>query len=132
MSAAAKVPSLPEQVLAKVPDAARSYEEIRVILADDVADPALKELCMRYVAEDDDVVAHARDPERFDERERAALAWANAVGWNADEADDELWERLHAHFTEPELVDLWYAMQMGLAWSHLSRALRAGFPELSD
>jgi alkylhydroperoxidase family enzyme len=118
-------------VLAKVPAAAASYTEIQEILRADVVEPELKELCMRYVAEDDDVVAHAQDPERFDERTRTALAWANAAGWNADEADDALWERLHEHFSEPELVEIWYAIQAGLGWSHLRRAFAAGF-DFSD
>src|ERR687890_2152043 len=41
----------------------------------------------------------------FDERQKAALAYAEAITWHLD-TDDELWERLHAHFTEPELVEL--------------------------
>ena len=71
-----------------------------------LVDPAVKELCARFRAEEDDVVAHADDPERYDERERAAMAWAQAIGWNPDAADEELWRRLHAHFTDPELVEL--------------------------
>jgi hypothetical protein len=124
-------PSLPVSLLERVPGAAASYAEIQEIIQNGVADRELKELCMRYVAEDDEVVAHAQDPERYDERTRAVLAWANAIGWNSDEADDEVWERLHAHFSEPELVELWYAMQAGLGWSHLRRAFAAGF-DFSD
>lgn len=71
-----------------------------------LVDARVKDLCARFVAEDDDVVAHADDPERYDERERAAMAWAQAIGWNPDAADEALWRRLHAHFTDPELVEL--------------------------
>jgi alkylhydroperoxidase family enzyme len=42
---------------------------------------------------------------RFDERQKAALAYAEAIAWHLD-AGDELWDRLHAHFSEPELVEL--------------------------
>ena len=80
-----------------------------------LVDPAVKALCARFVHEDDDVVAHADDPERYDERERAALAWAQAIGWNPDAADNALWERLHRHFTDPELVELgtFIALELG-------------------
>ena len=80
-----------------------------------LVDARVKELCARFVAEDDEVVAHADDPERFDERERVALAWVLAIGWNPDAADDELWARLQAHFTDPELVELgtFISLEMG-------------------
>lgn len=41
----------------------------------------------------------------FDERQKAALAYAEAIAWHLD-TDDAFWERLHGHFTEPELVEL--------------------------
>jgi alkylhydroperoxidase family enzyme len=42
---------------------------------------------------------------RFDSREKAALAYAEAIAWHLPD-DDALWDRLHSHFTEPELVEL--------------------------
>ena len=41
----------------------------------------------------------------FSERQKAALAYAEAIAWHLD-TDDEFWERMRAHFTEPELVEL--------------------------
>ncbi len=41
----------------------------------------------------------------FSDRQKAALAYAEAIAWHLD-AGDELWERLHRHFSEPELVEL--------------------------
>jgi hypothetical protein len=41
----------------------------------------------------------------FGEREKAALAYAEAITWRL-ESDDALWERLHRHFSEPELAEL--------------------------
>lgn len=41
----------------------------------------------------------------FDERQKAALAYAEAIAWHLD-TDDEFWDRMHAHFSEPELVEL--------------------------
>ena len=41
----------------------------------------------------------------YDERQKAALAYAEAIVWRAD-TDDAFWERMHRHFSEPELVEL--------------------------
>jgi hypothetical protein len=35
-----------------------------------------------------------------------ALRYTDAICWNPSSADDEMWRQLHAHFTEPELVEL--------------------------
>jgi alkylhydroperoxidase family enzyme len=43
--------------------------------------------------------------EGYDERQKAALAYAEAIAWGLD-TDDAFWERLHAQFSEPELVEL--------------------------
>ena len=52
--------------------------------------------------------------DRYDAREKAALAYTEAITWDL-ETDDELWARLHANFTEPELVELGFfvALTMG-------------------
>jgi alkylhydroperoxidase family enzyme len=108
-----------DAVRARVPPALAAYAETRAtVLQDGLVDPALKRLCARYLAQDDDVVAHAEDPGRFDERERAALAWTFAIAWNSDAADQALWDRLHAHFSEPELVELGYAIAFMLGQQH--------------
>src|SRR5207245_10847668 len=36
----------------------------------------------------------------YDERQKAALAYAEAITWHLN-ADDAFWERLHRHFSEP-------------------------------
>ena len=41
----------------------------------------------------------------YSERERAALSYAEAITWRLD-PDDRFWERLRAHFSEEELVEL--------------------------
>jgi alkylhydroperoxidase family enzyme len=43
--------------------------------------------------------------EVYDERQKAALAYAEAIAWHLD-TDDDFWERMYRHFTEPELVEL--------------------------
>jgi alkylhydroperoxidase family enzyme len=108
-----------DAVRARVPAALAAYAETRTtVLEDGIVDPELKRLCARYLAEDDEVLAHADDPERFDEKQRAALAWTHAIAWNSDAADAALWERLHAQFTEPELVELGYAIAFMLGQQH--------------
>jgi alkylhydroperoxidase family enzyme len=51
---------------------------------------------------------------RYTERQKAALAYAEAITWHLD-TDDAFWERLHACFSEPELVELgcFIALTMG-------------------
>lgn len=41
----------------------------------------------------------------YDDRQKAALAYAEAIAWSSQDLDG-LWERLHTHFSEPELVEL--------------------------
>jgi alkylhydroperoxidase family enzyme len=51
---------------------------------------------------------------RYDDRQKAALAYAECITWDLP-ADDKLWARLHKHFSEPELVEIGYfvAITMG-------------------
>jgi alkylhydroperoxidase family enzyme len=52
--------------------------------------------------------------DRYDDRQKAALAYAEAITWRLS-TDDAFWDRLGAHFTEPELVELgcFIALTMG-------------------
>jgi alkylhydroperoxidase family enzyme len=52
--------------------------------------------------------------DKYDARQKAALGYTEAIVWDLP-TDDDLWHRLHEHFTEPELVELGYfvAMTMG-------------------
>jgi hypothetical protein len=118
-----------DAVRARVPDALRVYAETRAtVLQGGIVDSSLKELCARYIAEDEEVVGFASS-DRYDERERAALEWAHAIAWDSDAAGEELWERLHAHFSEPELVELGYSIAFTLGQSHWLRSL--GLPPLA-
>jgi len=51
---------------------------------------------------------------RYDERQKAALTYTEAITWDL-EADDALWARLKRHFSEPQIVELGYfvAITMG-------------------
>jgi alkylhydroperoxidase family enzyme len=52
-----------------------------------------------------DELLNFESSESYSEREKAALAYAEAIVWTG-EADEALWERLYAHFNEAELVEL--------------------------
>lgn len=41
----------------------------------------------------------------YSERQKAALAYAEAIAWHLD-VDQAFWDRMHAHFDEAELVEL--------------------------
>ena len=51
---------------------------------------------------------------RYSDKQKAALAYAEAITWHLD-TDDAFWERLYRHFGEPELVELgcFIALTMG-------------------
>ncbi|RAI39550.1 carboxymuconolactone decarboxylase family protein [Rhodoplanes roseus] len=44
---------------------------------------------------------------RYDAKQKAALSYAEAITWDLP-TDDAFWARLHAHFSEPELVEIGY------------------------
>ena len=57
----------------------------------------------------------------FTDRERAALAWTEAVTLIADgQAPDEVYEEVQSHFTEKELADLTVAIATINVWNRLS------------
>lgn len=42
---------------------------------------------------------------QYDDRQKAALAYTEAIAWHLD-TDDDFWDRMYRHFSEPELVEL--------------------------
>src|SRR5580692_12503213 len=100
----------------------------RDIFRDGVCDHGIKELCRVYISRSVnceycgnqrstqaaqpgfteakyDELLNFESSARFDDREKAALAYAEAIAWHQP-ASDALWDRLHRHFAEPELVEL--------------------------
>ncbi|HJQ91553.1 MAG TPA: carboxymuconolactone decarboxylase [Acidimicrobiia bacterium] len=98
------------------------------LFRDGILDHDIKELCRVYVSRSvkceycgnqrsekgkslglvegqyDDLMNFERS-EIYDDRQKAALAYAEAITWHLD-TDDVFWERMYRHFTEPELVEL--------------------------
>lgn len=63
--------------------------------------------------------------EAFSERERATLAWAEALTLVADQrVPDELYEEVSRHLSERELVDLAYVLVAINAWNRMQVAFR--------
>jgi alkylhydroperoxidase family enzyme len=101
----------------------------RDIFRNGVLDHAIKELCRLYVSRsvqceycgnqrsvkatvsgaliEDHVLdlLNFEKSARYNERQKAALTYAEAIVWHLN-ADDAFWQRMHAHFSEPELVEL--------------------------
>jgi hypothetical protein len=65
----------------------------------------------------------------YDERQRAALAYAEAIAWHLD-TDDAFWDRMHAHFSEPELVELGCAIALTLGQQSWLRMLNIDHHEV--
>ncbi|MDC7784910.1 carboxymuconolactone decarboxylase family protein [Rhodoplanes sp. TEM] len=62
-------------------------------------------------------------------RERAALAWAEALTRVADtHAPDAAWEEVRAHFSEDEVIALSIAVGMINAWNRLAIGFRVQHP----
>ena len=114
------LPGTADEIRARVPPVLEAWEYMREnVLRGGLVDPVLKRLCFRYLAEDPEVM----DISRFEGRKRLALEWAYAIVWDSDKADEELWERLHAEFTEPELVELGCSIGFALGQQHWERTL---------
>src|SRR5262249_117538 len=66
-----------------------------------------------------------RETVAFTERERAALAWTEAVTRITDgHVPDEVFAQARAQFSDRELVDLTYAVMMMNAWNRLAISFR--------
>ena len=116
-------------VRAHVPAAFWSFANSwRDLFRNGVCDHAIKELCRLYVSRsvqceycgnqrsikaaaaglEEQHVKDLLDFEKstnYDDRQKAALAYAEAITWRL-QTDDAFWDRLHRHFTEPQLVEL--------------------------
>jgi len=101
-----------------VPAAREAWDEIeRNVLRSGLVDQRLKELCYSYLADE------IGDIDSYRGRERTALEWTYAIAYDSAKADDALWSRLHAEFSEEELVDLGCAIGFELGRQHWRRSV---------
>jgi alkylhydroperoxidase family enzyme len=116
-------------VRAHVPSAFWAFADSwQALFKSGVCEHAIKELCRVYVsrtvkceycgnqrsakataeglaAQQYDSVLNFETSDEYDRRQKAALAYAEAISWRL-EPTDALWDRLHQEFTEAELVEL--------------------------
>jgi alkylhydroperoxidase family enzyme len=62
--------------------------------------------------------------ELFDERERVALAYADAITLSDEDVDEALFERVEHHFSADAIIDLTAVIAWENASSKFNRALR--------
>jgi alkylhydroperoxidase family enzyme len=115
-----------------------------------VVDHDLKELCRVYVTKtvdcgycaaqrsvdastDEshyaDLVSYATS-DRYTEREKAALAYTDAIVWDARLGTDEVWERLDANFSPEELVELGFFIALTSGQQRWIKTLDLGHREI--
>lgn len=143
-----------QSIRAHVPAVLRTFSESwQQVFREGVLDHKIKELARVYVAkslecgycagqrshigaqqglterEYDDLIDF-RESDRYDARERAALRWAEAIAWDPGSADDDLWAELHAHFSEPELVELGYFIGLTMGQQRFLKTLEVKHGDL--
>jgi alkylhydroperoxidase family enzyme len=77
-----------------------------------------------------DELLNFAESDRFTEREKVALTYTSAILWNAEIADDALWERLRRHFTDPELVELGFFIALTSGQQRWIKTLGIGHREI--
>src|SRR5271154_1427432 len=111
------------------PDVMKAFNNAwEVFFRQGVTDHSIKELCRLYISKSVecdycggqrsllareqgtseakiDEILDFEHSDRFDDRERAALEWAMTIAWDPSLAAADLWQRLHEHFSEPQLVE---------------------------
>ncbi len=64
-----------------------------------------------------------KDSPHFTEGEKALMDLTVQIGVDANRVSKELWDRLHKHFTEPQIVEAVYTITMYIAVSKFGDAL---------
>jgi len=70
--------------------------------------------------------------EHFTDGEKALLDFTVQIGIDANNVSDELWERLHAHWTEPQIVDAAFVITIYIAVSKFGDALGVELEPMFD
>jgi alkylhydroperoxidase family enzyme len=135
-----------QAVRAHVPAVFWSFADSwQAVFREGICDHTIKELCRVYVSRTlkcefcgnqrsvqasaqglaegkYDQLLNFETSDAYDERQKAALAYAEAITWRLD-TDDAFWERLHRHFSEAELVELGYFIALTLGQQSWLRLL---------
>lgn len=143
-----------QAIRAHVPAVLRTFNQSwQAVFRDGVLDHNIKELARVYVAKtlecgycagqrshlataaglterEFDEVIEFRQSTVLSEREKAALLLAEAIAWDPLMADDEVWAKLHEHFTEPEIVELGYFIGLTMGQQKFLKTLGIKHGEL--
>jgi AhpD family alkylhydroperoxidase len=145
-------PRLESQAIrAHVPEVLRTFNQSwQKVFREGVLDHSIKELARVFVAktldcgycagqrshlsglterEFDEVIEFRRSTV-LSEREKAALLLAEAIAWDPLMADDEVWAKLHEHYTEPEIVELGYFIGLTMGQQKFLKTLGIKHGEL--
>ncbi len=139
-----------QAIRSHVPELVKTFSAVwEETFVNGVVEHELKELCRVYVTktvacgycaaqrsvdagvEEDHYsdLLHFKTSDRYSDREKAALAYTDAVVWNADFADDALWEELNRHFSSPELVELGFFIALTSGQQRWLKTLDLGHRE---
>lgn len=143
-----------QAIRAHVPEVLRTFNRSwQAVFREGVLDHNIKELARVYVAKtlecgycagqrshlataaglterEFDEVIEFRQSTVLSEREKAALLLAEAIAWDPLMADDEVWAKLHEHFTEPEIVELGYFIGLTMGQQKFLKTLGIKHGEL--
>lgn len=143
-----------QAVRAHVPAVLRSLSRNwQVAFREGVMDHAIKELCRLYVSrtveceycgsqrshtareqgvteEHVDELLEFERSDRYDEREKAALAYASALAWAPHRVDDALWRRLGQHFSDEQILELGYFVGLTFGQQRWIKTLELGHGEV--
>lgn len=140
-----------QAIRAHVPELLKTFTAAWMTsFANGVLDHGIKELCRVYVSKTvdcgycagqrsmaagadeshyEDLLRYAQS-DRYTDREKTALAYADAVVWDSNLADDRLWDSLRRHFTEPEIVELGFFVAFTSGQQRWIKTLRLGHREI--
>lgn len=140
-----------QAIRAHVPAVVKSFSKAwQETFVEGVVDHELKELCRVYVTKTvqcgycsaqrsadaatpeehyDDLLRY-QDSDRYTDREKAALRYTDAIVWNADFADDDMWEALGRHLTTEELVELGFFIALTSGQQRWIKTLGIGHGEV--
>lgn len=140
-----------QAIRARVPAVLKSFTKAWMeTFVEGVVEHELKELCRVYVTktvdcgycaaqrsqdasvEEDhysDLLSYATS-DRYTEREKAALAYTDAIVWDSRLATDEVWTRLDEHFTPEELVELGFFIALTSGQQRWIKTLDLGHGEV--
>lgn len=140
-----------QAIRSHVPAVVKSFSKAwQETFVEGVVDHELKELCRVYVTKTvqcgycaaqrspdaatpeehyDDLLRY-QTSERYTDREKAALRYTDAIVWNADFADDQMWEALHRHLSTEELVELGFFIALTSGQQRWIKTLGIGHGEV--